>query len=70
MSPREVDNLVEVLRRRFPSFGGGDDRRAAFNPIAMALKDKPAMFAAGVDIRDVVNFVLSYDTTRTDGDPE
>lgn len=49
--------LVGMIRDKFPSFGGGK-----YNPnniISVAAKDDPAMFAAGVDILEVVNFILA-----------
>lgn len=72
MSPREVDKIAEAIADRFQTFGGGRSgtRAYGFNPVAEALKDKPLMFSAGVDVRDVINFVLNYDALRTDGDPE
>jgi hypothetical protein len=48
--------IVTELARRFPSFGGG--KTSAFNPVANWLQDKPPQFAAGVDIRAVVDAVL------------
>ncbi len=52
-----VDALVTAVTRHFRSFGGGRD--SDMNPMAHALKDCAPMFAAGVDIRDVVTFVRS-----------
>lgn len=48
--------LVELIQGRFRTFGGG--RLSTTNPLANALADEPANFAAGVDVRQVVDFVL------------
>ncbi len=58
---KELEEIVRALAAKFPSFGGGKDSDT--NPIAHALKNRPAMFAAGVDIEKVVRFVLA--STRT-----
>lgn len=52
------DRLVEMVSRSFRSFGGGAGSESS-NPIAQALKDSAPQFAAGVDIRGVVQFVRS-----------
>lgn len=52
-----TDEIVKAVAASFPSFGGGKGSNG-WNPIADALKDKPAQFAAGADIKAVVNFVL------------
>lgn len=49
-----TDKIVEELAEKFPSFGGGRTEGSKVNPLVWALADKPAMFAAGVDIREVV----------------
>lgn len=54
---KKVQRVVRAVARKFPSFGGG--RYSNTNIITRALKDKPPMFAAGVDIEAVVRFVLS-----------
>lgn len=51
-----TDDIVKAVAESFPSFGGG--KTSFYNPIANATADKPPMFAAGVDIKAVVNFVL------------
>jgi len=53
------ETIKEITRRtaaQFRSFGGG--KTSQWNPIAIALADKPPQFAAGVDIEEVVRFVL------------
>ena len=52
-----IEDLVRQINIHFRTFGGG--RGSEFNPIAEALKDKPPSFAAGVDVRDVVEFVMN-----------
>lgn len=50
-----ITSLVEQVRDNFNSFGGVPS--SWNNPIAAALIDKPAVFAAGVSIEDVVRFI-------------
>lgn len=50
--------IIAAVVEKFPTFGGG--RVVADNPIAYALQDRPAMFAAAVPVADVVRFVLQY----------
>lgn len=52
----DVGGLTEACRRRFRSFGGGHVTPG--NPVSFALVDSPSQFAAGVDIRDVVTFIV------------
>lgn len=56
MNTREVDKIVAEIQKRFPTYGRG----------AMVGDH----FAAGVNVRAVVKFVLSQDERRDDGDPE
>lgn len=51
-----VNTLVNKVGQQFRTFGGGRD--SEYNPITHALKDQPPSFAAGVDVREVVEFVL------------
>jgi hypothetical protein len=61
---REIGAIVEAATRYFRTFGGGDPQgRAPWNPISAALKDQPPQFAAGVDVRAVVEFVAERLTT-------
>jgi len=53
-----VKRITVAMNERFSSFGGGRRRLTGTNPIAAALKDKPPQFSAGVDIEEVVRFVL------------
>lgn len=54
---KKVDKITQTIGRKFRSFGGG--QTGFNNPLAMALKDQPLQFAAGVDIKSVVKAVLS-----------
>jgi hypothetical protein len=51
-----IDEIVAAVAANFSSFGGKSITPC--NPISAALKDKPPMFAMGVDIEDVVRFVM------------
>lgn len=51
-----VDEITAAIGEQFRTFGGG--RGSNWNPIAEALKSAPPQFAAGVDVRQVVDFVL------------
>lgn len=53
---KKVDKITQIIGQKFRSFGGG--QTGFNNPIAIALKDKPLQFAAGVDIKSVVEAVL------------
>lgn len=48
----ELIRLAATVGSSFRTFGGGE--ATLNNPMAIALKDKPLMFAAGVDVKDVV----------------
>lgn len=50
------DQITEILRKEFPSFGGGLCNTN--NPISIAMSERPSMFAAGVDIQEVVDRVI------------
>lgn len=52
-----VDYIVAAVAANFPSFGGGQES-AWGNPLSHILRDKPAQFAAGVDIKEVVKFII------------
>ncbi len=57
MTQKKVDEIVKSISGNFRTFGGGD-KNPNGNPIAMALKDNPLSFAAGVDVEQVVLHVL------------
>lgn len=63
--PETIDDVVALVAANFRSFGGGQANTR--NPISMALADKPAQFAGGVDIKDVVTFVLKNAPKPTSG---
>lgn len=50
--------LMISIGKNFRTFGGGD-RDTHNNPLAVALKDIPLQFAAGVDVKEVVEFILN-----------
>ena len=53
----KIDEITKIVGQKFRSFGG---RQTGFNnPIAAAIKDGPLQFAAGVDIKSVVEVVLN-----------
>lgn len=55
---QKTSAIVKLVSDNFRTFGGGKGGNG-FNPLAEALKDKEPQFAAGVDVREVVEFVLS-----------
>ena len=54
---QKIEAITDMVATRFPSFGGG--QKSNYNPITNALSDKPPVFAAGVDIKEVVTFITS-----------
>lgn len=52
-----TEQIVADVARKFPTFGG--ERRAGLNPLAAAFEGAPAVFAAGVDVKQVVEHVLA-----------
>lgn len=61
----DVSKIVNEVCNHFRVFGGGEVVPANHNPIAHALKDEKPMFAAGVDVENVVRFVLEQQNTKT-----
>lgn len=57
LSDTQIEQIIVAIGRQFPTFGG--DKIMDGNPVSVALSKKPLMFAAGVDVRDVVGFVLA-----------
>ncbi len=53
-----VKSITKSVQENFSTFGGERDVSGSNNPIAHLLKNKPAMFAAGVSVEDVVRFVM------------
>jgi hypothetical protein len=49
--------ITRDVARKFRCFGAGSPTDTS-NPIAAALAEQPTAFAAGVDVADVVRFVL------------
>jgi len=54
----DVDAIVAAVADEFVTFGGGRVAGSDFNPLVGALKDEPAMFAMGVDVKSVVLTVM------------
>lgn len=52
----QIDAIIIKLADGFPSFGGG--QTSQYNLLVNALKAQAPIFAAGVDIRQVVEFVV------------
>lgn len=55
-----IDAITELVSQNFRCFGGKRDAKnePCPNPIAIAMQGKPPTFAAGVDVEQVVAFVL------------
>lgn len=51
-----TDRAIAAIGERFRTFGGGRD--STTNPMAHALRDQPLQFAAGVDVRAVVELII------------
>ncbi len=56
-----VDKITQIIGEKFRSVGGG--QKSNWNPVVNALADKPLQFAAGVDIKEVVEAVLALERT-------
>lgn len=56
MKKKQIDAIVEQVANKFRCFGGG--RGNASNPMTHWTKDEPPMFALGVDVRMVVDYVV------------
>ena len=58
----EIDRLTEEVRKNFRCFGGG--YYTPGNPVSAALAEGPTQFAAGVDVREVVEFILRQSAAK------
>lgn len=59
-STKQEDKIKDIMQKiqiNFRTFGGG--RSSNTNIIAAALANEPLAFAAGVDVREVIQFVIS-----------
>ena len=56
MREEQIAEIVEMVRKSFRSMGGGEYTTG--NPLSFAMADQPPQFALGVDIKQVVQFVL------------
>lgn len=57
-----VNDIVDKCRKNFRSFGGGVYTPG--NPLSVALADTRPSFAGGVDIEEVVRYVLDQARDR------
>ena len=62
-----INEITQIVGQKFRSFGGGQEN--PYNPVSMALKDQQLQFAAGVDIKAVVETVLN-EAQATSTDPQ
>lgn len=53
------DQLVDAVSGAFRTFGGGRVGSGE-NPISAVLAGEPPSFAAGVDVREVVRFIMAH----------
>ena len=53
-----TNDLIDAVSRTFPTFGGG--KSSDWNPITRALMNQPPIFAAGVSVSEVVDFIINY----------
>lgn len=58
MDDEKIKRIVAAVGQNFKGFGGGRSENTDDNIIADTLKDNPPQFALGVDIREVVIFIL------------
>lgn len=59
MNKGNSDEITAEVVKNFRCFGGNRDVSKSNNPISIAMQDTPAQFAAGVNVKDVVEFILS-----------
>jgi hypothetical protein len=52
----EVERLTKMVTQKFATFGGG--QKSDTNSLFNAFSEQPPVFALGVDVGDVVRFVL------------
>lgn len=58
MTKAQEDRIVAEIGNCFQTFGGGRTITDAIgNPLSEALRSRPPMFALGVDVRSVVQFI-------------
>jgi hypothetical protein len=59
--------LLEKIQSRFSTFGGEQGGNDSTNPLTHALKGQRLIFALGVDVEEVVRFVLSETALASSG---
>lgn len=58
VSEERRNQIVKDIAANFRCFGKGSRPVVFGNPISDALADKPPQFAAGVDVKEVVDYVI------------
>lgn len=58
VSEKERQQIVADIASEFPCFGGGREPDES-NPMTHWTKDEPPQFALGVDVRKVVDYIIS-----------
>jgi hypothetical protein len=61
LEPENREDVVALIANNFRCFGGGQSND--YNPLSQMLKDEPAQFAAGVDVKEVVDCVINLTLT-------
>ena len=56
VTDKQVAEIVKAVALEFRTFGAG--QTSQYNPVVNALQDHQPMFAMGVDVQEVVRFVL------------
>ncbi len=55
MKTKKLDEIVSSVGSKFRTFGG--NKFNPDNPVSRALAERPLQFAAGVDVKEVVEFI-------------
>lgn len=58
MTDQKILEIVQKVAQRFQTMGGGA-QVVDGNPLAITFQNKPPIFALGVDVEQVVRFVVS-----------
>lgn len=57
LTPQELEVITSMVQDEFKTFGGGQ-KSTWGNPILAALEDHEPAFAAGVNVKEVINYVV------------
>ena len=57
MNEHDRQELTKLIEQEFSTMGGG--QTSEWNFLVNALTDKPLMFAAGVDVRGVIDLIVN-----------